>query len=86
MEAAAFSISVVDSWPRRFCDSKHLLYGCKVYKSDTGKVDVNAYSLMSVHHFTVVNLNPLDDLIDYLRRERFHTGVLPESCQLPLIR
>ena len=24
--------------------------------------------------------------IDHLRRERFHTGVLPESCQLPLIR
>ena len=22
MEAAAFSISVVDSWPRRFCDSR----------------------------------------------------------------
>lgn len=26
------------------------------------------------------------DIIDHLRRERFHTGVLPESCQLPLIR
>lgn len=24
--------------------------------------------------------------IDHLRREHFHTGVLPESCQLPLIR
>ena len=24
--------------------------------------------------------------IDHLRRERFHTGVLPESGQLPLIR
>ena len=36
---------------------------------------------MSVQHFTVVNLDSLDDLIDHLRRECFHTGVLPESCQ-----
>ena len=69
------------SRPWWFCDSKHLLYGCKVYKSDTGKVDVNAHPLMSVQHFTVVNLDPLDDLIDHLRRKCFHTRVLPESCQ-----
>ena len=35
----------------------------KVYKSDTGKVDVNAHPLMSVHHFTVVNLGSLDDSV-----------------------
>ena len=53
----------------------------KIYKSDTGKVDVNAHPLMSVHYFTIVNLDPPDDLIDHLRRKCFHTGVLPESCQ-----
>ena len=53
----------------------------KVYKSDAGKVDVNTHPLMPVHRFTVVNLDSLDDLIDHLRRERFHTGIFPESCQ-----
>ena len=35
----------------------------KVYKSDAGKVDVNAHPLMPVHRFTVVNLDPLDDSV-----------------------
>ena len=45
MEAAAFSLSTVD---HGLDDSAlaSISYGCKVYKSDTGKVDVNAHSLI----------------------------------------
>ena len=63
MEAAAFSLSVADHDLGDSAIASIFFMVPKVYKPNTGKVDVNAHPLMSVHRFTVVNLGSLDDSV-----------------------
>ena len=79
MEAAAFSLSMVD---HGLDDSAIASISFMVARSTSPTpVKWMLIPLMSVHYFTIVNLDPSDDLIDHLRRERFHTGIFSESCQ-----
>jgi len=56
--------------------------------ASTGSVHKDVFSYERLVATSVMEAAAFSLSIDHLRRERFHTGVLPESCQLllPLIR
>ena len=54
--------------------------------ASTVSVHKDVFSYERVVATSVMEAAAFSLSIDHLRRERFHTGVLPESCQLPLIR